>query len=312
MEKKYSLAFLFRVNEKVPRPQTVPRKSVLPSALQKAEADHSTIQPHSFRVLSFLQVLSPRPLLTHPTVVDPTQGELPPLHLEVEDLSADFRIDGSTSKGNSEYVRKAGGQTTATAAANEMVQRATEEALAWERMETQQGAEAALVVSGRLLADKPLSVEALHLRGLALHLLGRWVVLWEARTVQHCLHSWVEVCLTGCLPESQEHSSFDSSSLAAKVPSATVPTWLWHRPKGGFADIFGWQQRRDFLLGQSAEKNIEVRVVVLYLSGSPTLSWLRFTFSPTAVGVGGKHRGKFTFASACKPSCKDVVSRNAR
>lgn len=56
-----------------------------------------------------------------------------------------------------------------------MASRAAEEALTWAETGTKEGAEAALTVSGRLLAEKPLSVEALHLRGVALHLLGRYV-----------------------------------------------------------------------------------------------------------------------------------------
>lgn len=68
---------------------------------------------------------------------------------------------------------RGGGQ--AEASTNAMVKRAVEAALVWEEMGTREGAEAALTVAGRLLAENPLSVEALHVRGVALHLLGRWV-----------------------------------------------------------------------------------------------------------------------------------------
>lgn len=51
--------------------------------------------------------------------------------------------------------------------------RALEDALAWVEMGTKDGAEAAYVATGRVLARSPLSVEALHLRGVALYLLGR-------------------------------------------------------------------------------------------------------------------------------------------
>ncbi len=66
-----------------------------------------------------------------------------------------------------------GGQ--AATSTNDMVARAVETAMVWEEMGTQEGAEAALTVTGRLLAENPLSVEALHVRGVALHLRGRWV-----------------------------------------------------------------------------------------------------------------------------------------
>lgn len=121
---------------------------------------------------------APRP--TPLAVVDPTQRELPPLQLELEEPSAYYRIAGDTSRARSQdsgKVGTGGGQTTAAAAdaggANEMVSRAVVEALAWGKKGTQQGAEAALAVTGRLLAENPLSVEALQLRGVALHLLGR-------------------------------------------------------------------------------------------------------------------------------------------
>lgn len=43
----------------------------------------------------------------------------------------------------------------------------------WEEGRTREGAETALAATDRLLAGDPLSVEAMHLKGLALHLLGR-------------------------------------------------------------------------------------------------------------------------------------------
>lgn len=51
--------------------------------------------------------------------------------------------------------------------------RALEDALGWVGMSTKDGAEAAFVATGRVLAESPSSVEALNLRGVALHLLGR-------------------------------------------------------------------------------------------------------------------------------------------
>lgn len=75
----------------------------------------------------------------------------------------------------------------ATAAPNEMTSRAVEEAVAWEETGTQQGAQAALAVTGRVLAENPLSVEALHLKGVALDLLGRWVVPCGAPKTRCCL-----------------------------------------------------------------------------------------------------------------------------
>ena len=81
---------------------------------------------------------------------------------------------------DSREAGREGGQTKA----NEMISRAAEEALAWAEMRTQEGAEATLAVTGRLLAENPLSVEALQLRGVALHLLGRYdmsVALWGFR-----------------------------------------------------------------------------------------------------------------------------------
>lgn len=67
----------------------------------------------------------------------------------------------------------AGTSTSAVTAAEEMFARGVEAAAVWEEAATLEGAEAALTITGRLLAGDPLSVEALHLRGVALHMLGR-------------------------------------------------------------------------------------------------------------------------------------------
>ena len=61
----------------------------------------------------------------------------------------------------------------AVATISDMGAVALEDALGWVSMKTLDGAEAAHVATGRVLAGSPLSVEALHLRGVALHLLGR-------------------------------------------------------------------------------------------------------------------------------------------
>lgn len=98
---------------------------------------------------------------------------MPPLQLDLEEPNVESRIGGGTSRERSEDAGRVEEGRQTTAAANDMVLRAVEEAAAWEETGTQQGAEAALAVTGRLLAENPLSVEALHLRGVALHLLGR-------------------------------------------------------------------------------------------------------------------------------------------
>lgn len=54
-----------------------------------------------------------------------------------------------------------------------MTLRATSTIVEWEEGGTKEGLEAALVATGRLIAGDPLSIEGLHLRGVALHLLGR-------------------------------------------------------------------------------------------------------------------------------------------
>ena len=145
---------------------------------------------------ALLRPFHPRPPPSPVAVVDPTQAELAPSQLELEEPSAGPLIGGGASRSPSEdagKMRQERGQTTAAAttttaaaaavAANEMVLRAVGEAVALEEMGTQEGAEAALVVSGRLLAENPLSAEPLHLKGLALHLLGRYVevMLWGSQ-----------------------------------------------------------------------------------------------------------------------------------
>eukprot|EP00903_Cladosiphon_okamuranus_P011215 g10582.t1 len=106
-------------------------------------------------------------------VVDPTRDPLPRPQREFNDRkalvnSADpFRA----SFGNTRYVLKERGQAVATV--SDMGARALEDALAWAGKRTKGGAEAAYVATGRVLAGSPTSVEALDLRGVALHLLGR-------------------------------------------------------------------------------------------------------------------------------------------
>lgn len=114
------------------------------------------------------------------TVVDPTQGALPPLRLEFDDgdatppSPAGRRSTTAVSSGNAGKTGEPGRQTAAAAvAARDMTARAVEAAAAWEEAGTPEGAAAALTATGRLLAGNPLSVEALHLRGVALHLLKR-------------------------------------------------------------------------------------------------------------------------------------------
>eukprot|EP00752_Nemacystus_decipiens_P012726 g11275.t1 len=68
----------------------------------------------------------------------------------------------------------------AVATISDMGARALEEALAWVGMSTKDGPQAAYVATGRVLAGSPSSVEALGLRGVALHLLGRLEEAWRA------------------------------------------------------------------------------------------------------------------------------------
>lgn len=146
-------------------------------------------------------------------VVDPTQGELPPLQLEPEEPWTDSRSGGGVaSRVRSEdagEVGEEGGQTTV--AANEMVSRAVEKAVAWEETGTQRGAEAALTVTGRLLAENPLSVEALHLRGVALYLLGRYVgrAMGRVRHSAVCVRPWKAL----------------SDMLVAQTPTTVIGSW---------------------------------------------------------------------------------------
>eukprot|EP00903_Cladosiphon_okamuranus_P006818 g6643.t4 len=106
-------------------------------------------------------------------VVDPTRGPLPHPSRETDNqkerAGADpFRV----SFGSARHAEKDFSQAGATI--NDMMgARALEEALAWAGTRTTDGAEAAYVATGRVLAGSPLSVEALDLRGVALHLLRR-------------------------------------------------------------------------------------------------------------------------------------------
>lgn len=59
------------------------------------------------------------------------------------------------------------------AAAKDMVLRATEAAVRWAETRTSEGAEASLAATARLLAADPLNIDGIHLKGVALHLLGR-------------------------------------------------------------------------------------------------------------------------------------------
>eukprot|EP00752_Nemacystus_decipiens_P009479 g8475.t1 len=144
------------------------------SALGLPELSFHTAKEMEDAAVALVQ--SPEKLATlrrrQDTFIGPTQGELRPLQLKLDEPRADPRIGGGTSKSPSEdsgQVGRGGGHTMV----NGMVSRAAEEGLTWAETRTQEGAEAALAVSGRLLAENPLSVEALHLRGVALHLLGR-------------------------------------------------------------------------------------------------------------------------------------------
>lgn len=106
------------------------------------------------------------------TVVDPTQGPLPRLQLELDDhqaLAGDYPL--RVLLGNAQYSVEEINQAVDTI--SDVGARALKDALSWENMRTEDGAEAAYVATGRVLAGNPLSVEAIHLRGVALYLLGR-------------------------------------------------------------------------------------------------------------------------------------------
>lgn len=57
---------------------------------------------------------------------------------------------------------------------NKLVSRSMEAVVKWEEERTTGGAVAALAAAGRLLAGDPLSIKAMHLKGVALHMLGRY------------------------------------------------------------------------------------------------------------------------------------------
>lgn len=124
------------------------------------------IRPQTAQLLPF------SPLSVPATVVDPTRGPLPRPQRELDDekLSAGaYRFEASL--GDAQYAVEERNRAVATI--SDMVARALEDILEWVRVGTKDGAEAAYVATGRVLAGSPLSVEALHLRGVALHLLGR-------------------------------------------------------------------------------------------------------------------------------------------
>lgn len=115
-------------------------------------------------------------------VVDPAQSALPPLKLGFDDDQSAAvpprrvsRAVGRVLSNGPDMagISDAGSGASAVTPAENMFARGVEAAAAWEEAGTWEGAEAALTTTGRLLAGDPLSVEALHLRGVALHMLGR-------------------------------------------------------------------------------------------------------------------------------------------
>ena len=116
-------------------------------------------------------------------VVDPTQNALPPLPLEFDDNhdKHDETRDGD-DLARERTVQTSGGPP------NQLVSRSMEAVVKWEEGRTREGAEAALAATGRLLAGDSLSIEAMHLKGVALHMLGRWawhIILRSADTIHH-------------------------------------------------------------------------------------------------------------------------------
>ena len=107
------------------------------------------------------------------TVVNPTQGVLPPIRLE-------FESDGGIEDANSPATEAQPKENVlagevARKTTNDMIRRATQTIMAWEEERTEAGAEAALAATGRLLAEDPLSIDGMHLMGVALHFLNRRV-----------------------------------------------------------------------------------------------------------------------------------------
>ncbi|CAM9888575.1 unnamed protein product, partial [Ectocarpus sp. 4 AP-2014] len=104
-------------------------------------------------------------------VVDPTQGALPPLRLPFDENDDSLPSGSSRGAPWNRGINDAGDQMTT--AAKGMVARAVEAAMVWVETGTTEGFEDALTATGRLLAGNPLSAQALHMRGVALHFLGR-------------------------------------------------------------------------------------------------------------------------------------------
>ncbi|CAM9809280.1 unnamed protein product, partial [Ectocarpus fasciculatus] len=104
-------------------------------------------------------------------VVDPTQGALPPLQLTFDENDASLPRGSSRGAPWNGGINDAGDQITT--AVKGMVARAVEAAMVWVETGTTEGVEDALTATGRLLAGNPLSAQALHMRGVALHFLGR-------------------------------------------------------------------------------------------------------------------------------------------
>lgn len=115
----------------------------------------------------------PRSTQTPPpiTVVDPTQGSLPPVNLDFQGYTRD---DNREKKLALEDGDDGGSKTKG------LYERTVEAVLAWEKGGTRGGAEAALAATARLIAGDPLNVDALSFRGIALHLLDRYYLLYVA------------------------------------------------------------------------------------------------------------------------------------
>lgn len=105
-------------------------------------------------------------------MVDPTQGALPPLQLPFDENDAPLPNGSSRGAPWNGGINGEGDQIITTAARG-MAARAVEAAMVWLETGTTEGAEDALTATGRLLAGNPLSAQALHMRGVALHFLGR-------------------------------------------------------------------------------------------------------------------------------------------
>lgn len=113
----------------------------------------------------------PPPNPSPAAVVDPTQGALPPLRLPFDENDDSLPSGSSRGAPWNRGINDAGDQMTT--AAKGMVARAVEATMVWVETGTTEGVEDALTATGRLLAGNPLSAQALHMRGVALHFLGR-------------------------------------------------------------------------------------------------------------------------------------------